>query len=149
MGWQRGRITLKWSDQHELHGLVITMKRRPLGALVDEWMGQGDEERKDWDLLTPKERADRAMQNAEDLAKLIIEWNYEDDEGAPVAATLDGILRHVDDAMISYLWESYSVASSRLAPPLPQSSEPGPQAPEPPAEWDLGSAQETAAVGSD
>lgn len=139
--WQRGRVELTWSPAHELHGLQVTMRRRPLGRVIEAWLVDGeDEPRSD---LTMKEVIERRRRDADELASLVVSWNLADDEGAPVPITGEGVLDNCDQAMISAMWRAYNDATVRVPPPLPESSGAGPAVsqPDPPEDW--GPAQET------
>lgn len=134
--WQRGRVTLKWSPEHELHGLEVVMRRQPFGQVINDWMAEG-EGKAPWDDLTPKQRAERSTEAAEDLVAQIISWNFGDDDGNPVPVSVDGLLGECDSVMINQMQLAYSEATTRMPPPLSLSSDDGP-----PGEWDL-PAQET------
>jgi hypothetical protein len=129
--WQRGQIRLVWPAEHQMHGLEVLMRRRPIGPTIEE--GLSGVEDRPWSELTAKERAIKAQENAADLAGLIVEWNFADEQGQPVPATVDGILTHVDNQMINDMWTAYGEGTSRVAPPLPDSSDGG----SPTDEWDL------------
>lgn len=128
--WQRGRVTLKWSEQHELHGLEIVMRRRPLKDTVAALMGDEDGGRR-WADFTPAEQGQRLERSAGKLAALIIGWNLADESGEAVMPSAEAILSLCDSDMITDMWTAYDEATSRVSPPLPKSSEPGP------GEWDL------------
>lgn len=136
--WQRGRVTLAWSDKHELHGLEVVMRRKPMGEFLDDWLAEGDEATA-WDDLSPKERAIRTRRNAEDLAGLIVSWNLADDDEQPVPVGADSVLAHCDTAMINAMRDAYQAATTRVPPPLPESSTDGSEV-EVPEDW--GPAQE-------
>lgn len=136
--WQRGRVTLTWSDKHELHGLEIVMRRKPFAEFLDDWLAEGDETAA-WDDLSPKERAERTRRNAEDLASLIVSWNLADDDEQPVPVGVGSVLAHCDTAMINAMRDAYQAATTRVPPPLPESSTAGSEA-EVPEDW--GPAQE-------
>lgn len=129
--WQRGRVNLTWSEAHQLHGLEVVMRRQPFGEIIDEWLAEGDD-RRDWDELSPKERAVRSQKNAAEVGALIVSWNLADDDGLPVTPSVENLLAHCDSSMINDMREAYTAATARVAPPLPPSSDDGP-----PGEWDL------------
>lgn len=124
-GFQRGRVRLVWSEEHELHGLEVVMRRRPLGEMNEATLAELPGEGKPWANLTPKEKVARSEYNAADLASLIIEWNFTDDDGEPVPISAEGVLRHCDLDMINDMWEAYNGSTVRVSPPLPTSSDDG------------------------
>jgi|SRR6187455_1305230 len=144
MGWQRSTVTLKWPEQHELHGLEIVMVRQPFGQVIDEWLTQGGEHPADFDDLTPAQQAERSLQTATGFVAQIISWNLEDLRGNPVPVSVEGLLANCDGPLISQMRIAYAEGTSRVAPPLSQSSAPGP-APAPVDEWDLAGLQELSA----
>lgn len=121
-GFQRKHVTLAWSDKHELHGLKVVMRRRPLGEMNAATLAELPGEGKPWVDLTPAEKVARSEYNAADLAGLIVEWNFTDDDGNHVPVTAEGVLRHCDLDMINDMWEAYNNSTVRVAPPLPKSS---------------------------
>lgn len=147
MGFQRGRVTLKWSEQHDLHGLEIVMRRKPLGEVFEGWLSEDGDKLADrpWDERSAEERVEISERNASEFAALIVEWNLEDDDGRPVILpTLPSVgdsarpavlrrrgrvlLQHCDVDMIDSMRLAYSTATARVSPPLPTSSGPGPGA---------------------
>lgn len=136
--WQRGKVTLTWSPGHDLHGLEVVMRRRPLGAVLASWREDGDDDRRPWAELTGPEKAERVERDAAFLVGLIVSWNLADDDEQPVPVTVDGLLGECDDDMISDMRAAYVDATVRVAPPLPPNSDAGP-APEldagVPEEW--------------
>lgn len=149
--FQRGRITLVWSEGHELHGLRVECRRRPLDEVLDGWLRDADDGRP-WAELSTAEKVGQAKENAEVFAGLIVAWNLADDNGVPVpwppvdqygqayswppavgkegdearAAGAAVLMRHCDDDMIGDMRQAYTAATLRVAPPLPQRSESGP-----------------------
>ncbi len=93
--WQRGQVKLVWSEGHELHGLEVVMRRVPLGDTIEGWLSE-PEVRPDWDDLTPKQRAERTQENAEQIGRLIVGWNYADEHGDAVPATPEALLACCD-----------------------------------------------------
>lgn len=152
--FQRGRVRLIWSDQHELHGLVVQCRRRPLREVLDGWLRESGDGRP-WSALSTAEKVAQAKENAEAFAELIMGWNLADDAGMlvpwppldstgqtyawPPAAGKEGdearaaggalLMQHCDDDMISDMREAYIAATLRVAPPLPERSESGPGGP--------------------
>jgi hypothetical protein len=141
--WQRGKITLVWSEGHDLHGLEIVMRRRALGEIIQGWQEEGNDDRP-WSEMSGPEKAAQARRNAAYLAGLIVSWNLAGDDGAPVAPTVEGLLRACDDDMIADMRTAYLEATLRVAPPLPASSDAGP-VPAPP-ELESGVPEEWAAA---
>lgn len=157
--FQRGRITLVWSEGHELHGLRVNCRRRPLEEVLDGWLRESDDGRP-WSTLSVAEKVEQAKANAAVLAALIMSWNLADDNGVPVpwppldqygqthpwppplgpagdeARAAGGalLMQHCDDDMISDMRQAYLDATLRVAPPLPQKSESGPDGPSAPSE---------------
>lgn len=129
--WQRGRVTLTWSPDHELHGLEIVMRRRTLAEINEATLVERPDDGKSWASLTPKERVARTEANAEDLAGLIVSWNLADAAGELAPHTPAGLLANLDPSIVNEMWDAYHGLTLRVAPPLPKSSEPGP------SEWDL------------
>lgn len=146
--FQRGRITLTWSEGHDLHGLQVQCRRRPLGEVLDVWL-RDDDDGRPWSALSTAEKVDRAKANAESFAAVIVGWNLADDDGAvvpwpPVDPATGGavvwppqddraraiagavLMRHCDDDMINDMREAYASVTLRVAPPLPQRSPNGP-----------------------
>ncbi|MCM8555340.1 hypothetical protein [Streptomyces sp. STCH 565 A] len=66
---------------------------------------------------------------AETLSMLLVSWNVEDDQGAPVPATIDG-LRTQDTRMVTAILTALRQANSGVAAPLPTGSPSGGPSPE-------------------
>ena len=67
------------------------------------------------------------------LTRLLVSWNVEDETGAPVPCTFDGICTQ-DTAMVMAILDAGQAAASGVSDPLPQSSpdgEPSPAVPIP------------------
>lgn len=127
MGFQRGRVTVKWPEGHELYGFEIVMRRRPFGEVLDEW--EHETEQRDGAALTGAERAARSRAAAVSLVNLILSWNLEDDDtGKPVPVSVDGLLGVCDIDMIYAIRAAYE-SSLAVAPPLPTSSVPSSSTP--------------------
>jgi hypothetical protein len=118
--WTPGTVTLQWSEDHYLHGLVIVMKRQALEATLSSWEAEGRAANgAKWSDLDPPVRAKQIRRTTEELAELIVSWTGPD---APTAANLLRVLELQD---VSDIWEKYREATARVSPPLPTSSADG------------------------
>jgi hypothetical protein len=99
----------------EFEGLEVKMR----GVTVGEELEQ--------DALKGKDGFGRYI--FELTAKLLVEWNVEDDEGKPVPATLEGVCSQ-DGTMIMAIINALQAAVSGVPDPLPQSSPSGGPSPE-------------------
>lgn len=125
--WMPGTVTLEWSAGHYLHGLEIVMRRKSLGEVIDQWTALGAEmDETKWSALPLAERAAKLRTSAEDLAALIVEWNGADRRtGEPIAPDADGVCRLLTFDDIEDVWTAYRERTTRVSPPLPQSSDDG------------------------
>jgi hypothetical protein len=154
MGFQRGRIILEWPEGHDLHGLEVVMRRRPLGEVMDAWATADELESIPWDDRTKEQHIELNRRNVAELAGMLVSWNFEDQRGRPVVLPealerrVEVLLRHCDAPMITDMRTAYNTALIRVAPPLPPSSAPGPEATEPEEEsWDMAGLQEVLPAG--
>lgn len=117
MGYQRKAYVLKWPEDHELHGLEVTTKGLPvrklfkLARLAGQLSG-------DTDLETKVAVADELFAG---FAERLVEWNLEDDGGAPVPATLEGVQDQDMDFMLPLIM-TWMDAVASVDIPLPQAS---------------------------
>lgn len=122
--WKPGKVYLSWPEGHYLHGLEITMRRRPLGELLAMW------ERDNATPPAPKgaplvDQVPFIRRTADDLAELIVVWNATDDSDTPVPVTGAALLSVLSDDDVQDVWTAYRHATERVAPPLPSSSDDG------------------------
>jgi hypothetical protein len=62
------------------------------------------------------------------LAEILVEWNVDDEYGAPVPTTFDGVCTQ-DSVMVGAILDSLRKATSGVSDPLPQSSPSGEPSP--------------------
>src|ERR1700704_5773047 len=86
-GYKRKLYVLTWPDGHELAGLEVTTKGLPVKKLFElvqlsgQLTGEGD-------VATKVAVADELFAG---FAARLVSWNLEDDDDAPVPATLAGV----------------------------------------------------------
>lgn len=133
--WQLGRVNLVWKEPGPTQGLEITMRRRPLGEVTDQWLADDPDltDKRPASELNLRERAELMRRNAAKLVKLIIEWNVDGGGGEPAPISAKSLLTHCDLNTINDIWDRYAEATTRVAPPLPSSSDDG----QPSAETEL------------
>lgn len=112
--------TLKWAEGHELHGLEVTCK----GLTVERMLSlvslaaglQGG------DVAGKLGEAEKLFRS---FARCLVGWNLEDEDGAPVPATYDGIAAQ-DLDFVTGLVTTWIDAVASVGSPLPPSSDGGP-----------------------
>lgn len=120
MGYRRKAYTLKWPEGHELHGLEVTTKGLPveklfeLSALADQLTSAP----------SVGEQVGAARLLFAGFAARLISWNLEDDDGALVPATEDGVNDQDFDFMIGLVM-TWMDAVASVDIPLPKPSPPG------------------------
>ncbi len=119
MGFKRKTYKLKWPEGHDLHGLEI----RLAGMNMEELQT----------LASMKEAAQEAQQSKDisqitplfDLfADKLISWNYEEDDGTPIAATAEEV-RKLDITVFIPAVLGWTDAVASVASPLKKSSSSG------------------------
>jgi hypothetical protein len=124
--WQLGKVVLEWREPGPQLGLSVTMRRRPLGELTEFWESEtADRDNRPGSELTPPEKAARAKEQAVELAGLIVDWNVAGRGDKAAAVSADSLLRYCDYDTINAIWQKYAEATTRVAPPLPSSSDDG------------------------
>ncbi|MGA5116848.1 hypothetical protein [Streptomyces pseudogriseolus] len=106
----------------DLHGLEVSLRSLNVGELAD--------------LMELQTKVEQDPRNAMDLftlvAKKIVKWNVEDDDGNPVPSNLEG-LREQDLSFVMALIKPWVDAMASIPLPLEQNSTGGPpSAPAPP-----------------
>ena len=120
MGYKRKLYVLTWPDGHELAGLEVTTKGLPVKKLFElvqlsgQLTGEGD-------VATKVAVADELFAG---FAARLVSWNLEDDDDAPVPATLAGVNDQDFDFMVGLIM-TWMDAVSSVDIPLPQPSPPG------------------------
>lgn len=141
MGFARSSITLKWSPDHELHGFEVVMRRRSLREELADITADDDEfAGRSLEQLSIEERAALSARKAGQFAALILSWNLEAEDGAPIVlperapgeSEIDWVrqrgeilMQHCDGDMINDMRLAYLTGVARVSPPLPEKSEPG------------------------
>lgn len=113
MGYKRPAYTLKFADA-EFDGLEVRAKGMPLDdLLILSEVSQMDLSR--GVAGVDREKLDRVLQT---FASALVSWNYEDESGKPVPATVEG-LRQADFRMQFAILASYleGVTAQQLARP--------------------------------
>src|SRR5258708_7015495 len=81
---------LTWAEDHELHGLEVSMKGMSVAKMLDLTEKASALTGKD---AAAGERSDSGADSMfRDFARFLVEWNLEDDKGKPVPATYAGIV---------------------------------------------------------
>lgn len=141
MGWQRRNLKLKFAEGTEYDGLEIVMKRLAIGDLLSvSKLAQ---------VTKTEEGATAAFAELlEIVAKSLVSWNIEDDDGNPVPIELGKVghtdefgvshastgLYNLDVELINTVVASWLSAAAGVSPPLPKNSNSGEQSLE---EFDL------------
>jgi hypothetical protein len=116
---------LTWPEGHELHELELEMRGLSIGQLVDiaglRHMGNVPEQ--------IKEKYDGVFAL---FASKLVSWTLEDDGGAPVPATAEGVQSQVDDdpMFVVGLMLAWADAIASVDIPLPSGSNSGGRFPE-------------------
>lgn len=114
MGYRPKRIyKLAWADDHDMHGLEVTARPMKFGTLLE--LGLLVEAAKDTKSLTDME----AM--AEKFADSIVEWNYEDEDGALLPANAQG-LKEMEDWEVFGLLDAYMTVAIGVSEELGKGS---------------------------
>ncbi|GGU13294.1 hypothetical protein [Streptomyces violascens] len=110
MGFQfkAPRINLAFEPDHDYHGLEVTLRKLNLQEFLDI-NGIGDVE----DM--------HAGHQLRTMGEKLLSWNLEDEDGQPVPATVDGVLRQDKDLMIA-ICSAWLDALRGVSAPLEQSS---------------------------
>lgn len=116
MGYRPVRkiYSLRFADEYE--GLVVKAR----SATVEQFLEmQG---------LASNDDADKAVDATADLLKrfadFLVEWNVEDDDGTPVPATYEGVLRQDFDFVNMIIW-AWMEALASVDSPLSNGSSAG------------------------
>ena len=120
-GYKRKTYKLKWPEGHELHGLEVVTKGvsfEKAFELASLAAAIGTQESTEEKLAT----ADKLF---EGFARRLISWNLEEDDGSPVAPTLEEV-KDQDMGFMIALISTWMDAVSSVDTPLPQGSKPGP-----------------------
>jgi hypothetical protein len=126
VGYKRKLYTLKWGEDHELHGLEVTTKGLSIEKLV-ELMKLAASIPAEKDVETAAATGGRLFG---EFAKRLVAWNLEEDDGAPVPATAEGVADQDFDFMLGVV-TAWMDAVASVDTPLPKSSPNGrAQAPE-------------------
>lgn len=88
---------LSWEYGHDLHGLEVTARAMRLGELL-RLGGMADE---------AKANAGSVGELVDQFAGVLVEWNREDETGAPIPADATGV-RHLED------WEFFEVLNAYI-----------------------------------
>lgn len=125
--WRLGKVILDWKQPGPLKGLKVTMRRKPLEEVLDGWVADADDIADDRPTseLNAEEKVARAKQNAAQLVKLIVDWNIADADDKPAPVTVESLLAYCDNTTINGIWDKYTEETTRVAPPLPSSSDGG------------------------
>jgi hypothetical protein len=120
MGYKRKLYVLKWPEGHELHGLEVTTKGLPVKKLFQLVQLSGQ--------LTGDTDAETKVGVADELfkgfAERLVSWNLEDDDDAPVPATLEGVSDQDMDFMVGLIM-TWMDAVASVDIPLPGASPDG------------------------
>lgn len=124
MGYSRARtVKLTWADG-EFAGLEIRAKRVSLetffdlAPLIDGHL----------DVFNPDDRV-KLRGLFREFGKVLISWNFEDEDGKPIPCTADEFVRQ-DPAMVREVLEQWAAAISGVAAPLDSRSPGGEPFPE-------------------
>ena len=118
-------------DGTDLEGLEVTTRGASMGEII-AMMETADDL---GDLAELDENADAGKVAAQmremvsPFARKLVAWNLLDDDDAPVAASLDGLLTQDLDFVIRLI-TAYGTAMTQAPPPLPASSASGATSPE-------------------
>lgn len=114
MGFQAKSYRLKWPEGHELHGLEMSCRGMPIGALDKVGTMDGG---------TPAEQAARFPELLALFADALKTWNYEDD-GVPVATDYES-LQAVDMRALMPIVMTWIREVTNIPDPLPEPSTSG------------------------
>ena len=119
MGYRARTYKLKWPEGHQFHGLEIRMQGMTLAELerlsvFERSKGDGDVAGRTAEL--------RAM--TELFSSRLIEWNYEDEDGAPVGTDIESVAT-ADLGVVMSAIGAWQKEVTRVPDPLPQGSSDG------------------------
>lgn len=116
MGFRPKNRTYKltWEYGHDLYGLEVTARAMRLGELL-RLGGMADE---------AKANASSVGELVDQFAKVLVEWNREDESGAPISADAVGI-RQLEDWEFFEVLSAYIGAGTGVSDPLPGGSPSG------------------------
>lgn len=119
MGYKRGgkRHTLTWAKGAELHGLVVQVRSLSIEGLL----GFARLAARFTDDVAPGELGEVAGQLFDGFASRLVSWNLEDDDGAPVPATREGVGGQ-DVEFILAIVMAWMEAVAAVDTPLPNGS---------------------------
>lgn len=127
MGYRRKIKTYRLQFEGEYEGLEVHMSGLTTGEFLDiVYLGKtkGDED------------SDETTALLKSLAKHLISWNLEDDEGVPVPSDFEGIKTN-DLAFNLKIIDAWTGAVGDVPAPLPQTSPSGVQFPEVPVPMEV------------
>jgi hypothetical protein len=115
MGFQRVTkpIALTFDEDHELHGLEVTLKTPSLG----EFMELADQAGK----VESIEDAEKGFRR---LADFIVSWNLEDEAGEPIKPSYEALVAQ-DAAFTRLLVDAFMASVGTVSRPLPLGSNDG------------------------
>lgn len=124
MGYTPNRKVFKLRFEGEYEGLEVKVRSIPLGQFL-KFAGLLE--------IDTRNPSSEDMKELEALfgsfAKVLIEWNLEDEDGAPVPCNSEGLLSQDLDMVLTIILE-WSNALSSVARPLHKASNGGKQFPE-------------------
>lgn len=114
MGYKRNPKIYKlvFDETTDYPGLEVQVKTITMGQLIAMRTGKQDDDK------------DGTQVSVELLADRIVSWNLEDENGAPVPATLEAIYEEDDDLILGII-NRWTDAVSAVRAPLQQSSPSG------------------------
>lgn len=118
MGYRRKSYRLTWPEGHELHGLEVSMRGAAI-ADINAVVSAGGSEGGDGAAVLEAVKALAPM-----LASKIISWNYEDEDGAPVA-TDAATLADQDMRVIMQIIQAWKSIVTDVPPASPGTSNSG------------------------
>lgn len=131
MGYKPNRTMYKLDfSETELAGLEITARGSTVSGLMELAGLAGDLDGLDTATAGDmKELMEKLRKMFAPFARVLDSWNVEDDDGAPVPATLDGLLSQ-ELPFVKEVIEAYVSELAAAPPPLPGSSGSGATSPE-------------------
>jgi hypothetical protein len=113
--------TLVWPEDHELHGLMVSVKGLTVEKMLDLTAKATVLTSED---ATISQQSDETGKLFKQFAAALVAWNLEDDNGKPVPATYRGIVS-LELSFALDLVMTWMEAVASVGNPLPQASSNG------------------------
>lgn len=135
--WSAGRIIIDFPEGHPQHGLEVVMRRRRIREVLDDLTVPPPKSREELAELSGEEQqayvAQLTANAVGELIELVVDWNFavpvkDEKTGAwvdkPQPVSIESAML-MDDDTFNAIQDAYRLATTRVAPPLPEPSDAG------------------------